>query len=842
MLLSFLFAFSQKTANYRYGLSFNSHITNLDARTSLNLNPERPFTTLNAGFSLSFELKLRKEVQTFGYIFRMVIDEKSSFDFLSNLVENEFNFVINDRLGQLVVSKSYKDKTEIVQDKWIPIKVTFFKGYTEIKIDEKKIVLNKGIDSFNPVEFYFGANKTKYFHTTEVPPIVLRNIKVVNDGKVIRHWILAKHRDNEVDDELEKDAAKVQNGIWEIDQHAKWIKLSSTQYSSPPQIAFDDNGGRVFMVADNKVFVYHVANGRLDTLKVKSGNPYLGISRQIIYNPKTDELLSYTIQDPNVYTFSFRNNSWSGSPSIQIDSRQHHNHFLDTASNTLSLMMGYAYHKYNTGLTKLNLNAAGSGWSNQIFEPHISPRYLSALGVLDKKHVLLLGGYGSKSGRQEEAPRNFYDLYKIDPLTGKNTKLWELNIDTPYIVFSNSMHVDTQKNKLFVLGYNNFNYKSKVLLYAFDIKENKTNWQTYANALPFNFLDIESYCDLFYDRQNNRLYALLSHKMAKDKYEVDLYSIAYPVFSSDEIHQEEANNRWLYIVLLLVGTSVMVYIVYLLGKKIKKKKPEENKVIEVINQGISNSIDNLTVAQPLITISLFNGFQFIGKDNVDYSIQFTPILKQMFLYFLFHTLEGAKNGVSSHELDQTFWHGMQQDKAINNRSVNVRKLRILLATLGNIEIAHKNGNWILNINEDFICDYQVVMSLLRQIEADGLYTKARIEEIIKFSKGKLLPGIENEWIDKFKSDFTSLLVKVLLFALSQHEIKTDSDLRLKVVDVILVHDSLEENAIVYKCNLLYKTGQKGLSKHAFDKYCSEYQQMLNTAPSLVYNDVIQLDL
>ncbi len=844
-VLNFLFAFSQQADDYRYGLGFNSHATNLDARTSLNLNPNRPFSKLDEGFSLSFELKLRKEVQTFGYIFRMVIDEKSSFDFLANLVENEFNFLINDRLGQLAASQRYKDNQNVVADKWIPIELRFFSSYIEINIGRKRIILKKGIESFKHLEFYFGANKTKYFHTTEVPPITLRNIKLVNEGKLARHWVLAKHRNSEVYDEVEKDMAKVENGIWEIDQHAEWKKVSTSFFTIPPQVAFDDKKGRIFMVDEDKIFIYNVVEGNIDTIKVVKGNPYWGISRQIVYDSKNDELLSYTVQSPVFYSFSFKTNSWSGTPKTYIDSRQHHNHFLDTATNTLNIMMGYAYHKYNTGQMKLGLDGNSKQWTSQSFQPNISPRYLSALGVLDKNHVLILGGYGSKSGKQEEFPHNFYDLYKIEPNTGKNVKLWELNIDTPYIVFSNSMHIDTPKNKLFVLGYNNFNYKSKAMLYGFDIQTDKPSWHTYGNALPFNFLDIESYCDLFYDKKSNRLYALMSHKVNKDKHEINIYSIAYPAFSFNEIHQKEPRyflGYTLILVILGIGLGVACVGYFLILRAKRKKITGRSKVLEKSKVSDVNHASGLATAPCTMTISLFNGFQFLGKDNIDYSIQFTPIPKQIFLYLLLHTLQGKKGGVSSHELDQTFWQGMEQDKAINNRSVNIRKLRILLASLGNIEIAHKNGNWILNINEDFVCDYQIVMSLLRQIEADGLYTKIRVEEIIELSKGKLLPGIENEWIDSFKSNFTSLLIKVLLIAIKEEEIKAETNLRLKIVEVILIHDSLEENAIIYKCNLLYKTGQKGQSKHIFDKYCTEYQQMLNASPNLVYSDIILLDL
>ncbi len=830
---------AQDTTDYQYGLSFKSHLVNLDERTSLDLSLERPLTNLTDGFSIRFEVKLRQETQTFGYIFRMVVDEESSFDLLVNLIDHKFNFVINDRLGQMVASGSYVDPQTVVHEQWIPVEIQYFFDHTEIKIGKKSLNLKKGFDSFKHVEFYFGANKTKHFHTTEVPPITLRNVQIMEDGRKIRHWILARHGNNIVQDEVVQARAEVQNAVWEIDQHAEWRKALSLPLEGQPQIAFDERNGRIFIVEKDKIFIYSVAHHKLDTLKVVAGNPYWGVSRQIVYHPKDDVLLSYTIQSPVVYSFSFKTNSWSGSPTMVVDSRWHHNHLLDTSSNTLSMFMGYGYHKYNTGFMKLRLSDENPEWRNYTFNPTIHPRYLSAFGILDETHVLLLGGYGSKSGKQEEFPHNFYDLYKIDTETGANTKLWELNIDTPYIVFSNSMHVDFQKNQLYVLGYNNFHYKSKVSLYRFNIEGQNIKWQTYGSPLAFNFRDIESYCDLFYHEESNKLYALLAYKSEKDKYEVELYSIAYPVFTLDEIDQQTKKTGlfyfWLFFAVfpILLGTAYIFY----------RKKRKKNLDIEVEPKKAEVYVveEKIEPEKEMLNIRLFNGFQFLGKDNIDYSGRFTPILKQIFLYLLLYSIKKQK-GVSSYELDKTFWQGMPQDKAINNRSVNIRKLRILLTELGNIEIAQRNGYWILNINEDFVCDYSMVVSLLQHIEKDGQYTRQRIDEIITLSQGKLLPEVEHEWIDPFKTDFSSLLVKALLSAMTDTDIKANTELRLKIAEVILIHDSLEENAITYKCNLLYKLGQKGQSKHVFDKYCAEYGQILNTSPMLNYNDIILLDL
>lgn len=41
-------------------------------------------------------------------------------------------------------------------------------------------------------------------------------------------------------------------------------------------------------------------------------------------------------------------------------------------------------------------------------------RYLSAMGIEDKDHILIMGGYGSRSGKQEESPQNYYDPLSVE--------------------------------------------------------------------------------------------------------------------------------------------------------------------------------------------------------------------------------------------------------------------------------------------------------------------------------------------------------------------------------------------------------------------------------------------
>lgn len=51
---------------YDYGLIFIAHTTNQDQRTALDLTPDASLALPDDGFSLSFDIKLRDELYTYG--------------------------------------------------------------------------------------------------------------------------------------------------------------------------------------------------------------------------------------------------------------------------------------------------------------------------------------------------------------------------------------------------------------------------------------------------------------------------------------------------------------------------------------------------------------------------------------------------------------------------------------------------------------------------------------------------------------------------------------------------------------------------------------------------------
>ena len=91
------------------------------------------------------------------------------------------------------------------------------------------------------------------------------------------------------------------------------------------------------------------------------------------------------------------------------------------------------------------------------------------MGAENEDYLLIMGGYGNQSGKQEESPGNFYDLYRLNLKTGKCAKLWEFVNDRQHFTFGNSMIIDTPSNSVYALTYNNDRYNTFVYLSRFDM-------------------------------------------------------------------------------------------------------------------------------------------------------------------------------------------------------------------------------------------------------------------------------------------------------------------------------------------------------------------------------------
>ena len=63
-------------------------------------------------------------------------------------------------------------------------------------------------------------------YQAEVAPVNLRDINIIQDGKLTREWKLWKHNDNLCYDEKEGAVARAVQPLWLIDNHIEWKTIN----------------------------------------------------------------------------------------------------------------------------------------------------------------------------------------------------------------------------------------------------------------------------------------------------------------------------------------------------------------------------------------------------------------------------------------------------------------------------------------------------------------------------------------------------------------------------------------------------------------------------------------
>jgi hypothetical protein len=812
------------------GLFFYSSEVNKDERTCLDLTPDKELV-LKEGFSLEFDIQLRREIHNFGYIFRIIGNDSLNIDFLSDLYSSEANIslvVKNQSVLQFRNSEIYPTATPS-RDMWI--KVLF-------KLDSQNDIVSISLNGIKKESIYplgdvgrfricFGNNPHNIYYTTDVAPMTVKDIRLY-DGKsnIVRYWPLERHSINCVYDECAQDKAIVFNPLWRVDSHIKWQKKKTfIRPGLHHQVAFDPKNKRIFIAKENTVLVQHMKDNHTDTIITDNGIPYNTKPDQTVYDSLRNELISYDFESNRLARFSFNTNNWDNEDNTTIEQFfMHHGRFYLAADSLLVTFGGYGFHKYYGLLQKYTTDK----WAQVDLSSSVTPRYLGSMGYLGNREFLYFGGYGNESGKQEEFPRNYYDLYRINIDNHEVTKIWELSGITSHFTNSNALIVDQKGNRFYTLSYPNKRYASVITLHEYDM--NSPQYRVVGDSIPYFFTDTESYCDLYQSLDQSELYAVVSYEKEGNS-EINIYSIAYPPLNPEEIFQEplKHSNKWTYLFFISIGFFALIY----LFSQIKKKKKTD----------CTNSHPHTIVYEKFLpekrpsSVSLLGDFQLIDKSGNDITSNLTPTGIQIFLLLLMFTIKNGR-GILGEDIKNIIWFDKDGSSARNNRNVHINKLRLILKDEG-IDIVKNEGYWTVVTDKKFFCDYERILMLIKNIESSNI-NKGQIDELLSISlKGRLLNRMQDEWLEPYQVEYSNLIIETLLKLSNRNEVKSDLMSLFKIADVILLHDNIDEDAIRLKCYALYHLGRNNQALQCYKKFVEDYQLLLATKYNTSFEELIE---
>lgn len=291
--------------------------------------------------------------------------------------------------------------------------------------------------------------------------------------------------------------------------------------------------------------------------------------------------------------------------------------------------------------------------------------------------------------------------------------------------------------------------------------------------------------------------------------------IRYPIFSR--------------ITIILMVIIILIWTYQILPFRHFRKNHLTAKKLEIIEQEDDYPEKNY--------IQLFGDFKVIDKEGSDITNQFTPKIKQLFLLILIYS-QRSKKGITTKELSEFLWPDLSYPNAKNSRGVTIRKLRLILQSLDEVEVIFNSDCWTIRFSKNIYCDYTACLKLLNETQDDH-----HIDFYLNFYKivraGEIFKGESHEWLDDFKGNIGNHIVDVLMKFIDLLNIENDHELILKLSDRILVTDPVNDQALSFKLRALVKQNKLNTARFTYEKFAALYEELYNEHLALSFEDFLK---
>lgn len=837
-----------------YGLSFSSHETILEQRTSLDLT-ESGLVCFSQQMEFSFDFAFNPNFATyFGYIFRIINDKNENIDLLYDQQKQHFLLVNKETFTDINFTI---DSNALFTD-WTRLSFTISAdGQIICKVNNKTLRTKGQPLNGKCYKIIMGANNEHNFVSRDLPPMRIRNIDISLDGKLSHRWPLDESEGVIATDKIGQKKAKASNPVWLRPLYNNWQTIRQFVIKGAPSTAFDARQEILYIVAADTLYSFSAKTNTFRATPLSRPHAPLASGNQSVFNNRTGQLLNFFRDQQELTTYDFSRNAWNEEFSKPgLTEFWQHNKFF-SSDNTLYVFGGYGQMKYKN--TFQRVNAETHRWDTvKPAGDFIAPRYLSALGTSSTGDTAyIMGGFGSNEGDQLLSPRHYYDLFRYDVRTNSIKKIYTLNEPSEQFVFGSSLVMLPDRKNFYALVFPNDRFNSQLQLIQGSI--DTPAYQLLGNTFPYSFKDTRSFADLFYAVKSQQLLSVTLFTTKENNTEVKIFSINSP----PNVVEAKANN----IVSAGRGNNYIIFIggaIVLLGIVswgiLRRKKAKTNAAApaitpapsnavatpgeipasaqpvntsaatstpamhEGVTAGIGETIDEAVFSEtPRCRVQLFGNFDVLTPEGVNITKQFTPLLKELFLLILIDSLCYNK-GVSAEKLNEILWHNKDVKDAKNNRSVNMVKLKNIFEKMGGFAISRETGAWKMEVDPALVnMDF---LEYLQLLHASGMSVQAKAGRLMKLLKpGSFLQEVHWEWLDKVKADISNFVIETLLKYSEQLTISTDAEKLITVCDSIFSFDELNEHALKLKCRSLVALGRHTLAKNTFSKFVTKYKEI-----------------
>ena len=822
-LLSF-FAPGQSVIAQIYGLKFQGQNVTLDRRTELNLTPGKFYNFKNE-FEISFDYKAiriqpNSNAGLFGYIFRIIDAENNNIDLLSKPdAQVGLNLVLGKSHAIIPISYS-----EDMIGQWVNLRIKFLLNEDKLVLytpDSSYVQENMGLERVESFKIIFGANHYNQFKNSDVPSMAIKDIVIYENDKIKYHWPLNEKNGKVATDRIKGEKAQVINPVWLVLPHQNWQKVFEDEFEGIVRVAADNGNGDIFIVGKKQLTIYSTQNNEVRKITYQNTPLFFDINYRTIFNTNDNKIYCYTVDELPFYSLDIDSGKWneSGNPVNFQTKYRHHNSFYREKDNSIYTFGGYGGHQYKNNIFKIDLTDSTKTelpTDNSIYEP----RYLSGLAELNDT-IHILGGYGSSTGNQLINPHSYFNLIAFSLKTGELVEKFEIPNLLDDMVVGNKMWIDGKTRDYYALVFGKVKFQNQLQL----IKGNlgSPEIEMVGDKIPFKFLDIRSFVNLYYMPVQDKLYTYKSY-ISDSTTQVSIYSINYPPnISLNETESTQKEKSRLILIIILTGLFIAgILVFFIIKRKILKGKLNRNTLRETMNP-FSKTQGAAAIKQNKYNLIFFGGFQIFDKYSKDITNKFSPLLKELFLLILLHTHKNDK-GISSGKIAEILWNDKSERSARNNRAVNIAKLKGILSDIGECEISKKTGYWKIDFSEaevksDYL-EFLNITSSQKHLNKEKVYHLIAITE-----KGPFLSNVDYEWLDKFKAMVSNRILDTLIEFGHSVDVKENADFIIHLADSVFNFDIVNEEAMILKCKAQNCLGKHSLAKATYEKFCEEYKIM-----------------
>ena len=804
-----------------YGMQFSAHEFSLDQRSGLDLTPGGDID-FKDNLVLEFYLRFDPDHESyFGYIFRLVLGDRN-IDLIHGIVRgnpNNFELILGDRTSRI----AFPVAIERLLNEWLHLRfeLDFKNQKITCFVQDRKITDDLvGFDNTKGFRLMFGAHSYGNYSSTDVPAMIIRDVKVKVKENLSYLWPL-----DETQGTVSHSVPAGKNGVatnpdWLLKHHNTWNKMLDMELNGTVKTTFDPRSETVYLVSSDTVYKYDVVRDSLTRITQKSPS-FIESPSEIIFDTLSHRLLLYSLDNIYLGVFNAETGEWSHiAPGIEpLTAYWHHNRLI-TSDGSLLVLGGYGYHMYKNSV--LAWNPEKSRYDSIPYKGDFYPRYLAGSGFNPNDSLFyVIGGFGSESGKQSESPDYYYEILSFSPEDSSFSSVLEFQDTEAGFCFANSVVFD-DKDNLYGLYFPKYEFNNRLQLVRIPLED--PGIIEVGNPIEYSFIDINSFADLYYSKSLDALIALSSYS-ADGSTSLSIHSIAFPPQVFTTITAAKGKNRSRMAIYFLAITVLLILTSLLFFYRRRKTAPGE-KPIDISGEPVQKQKEN--------SIFLFGGFQVLDKQGKDITGRFTPLPKKLFLYILLHSLRNAK-GVSSNALYETFWFDKSVENARNNRAVNIVKLKSLLENLESTSVSKDTGYWKFDFDSSKLhIDY---FEYLRIIRRESELTREDIVALLSMVENKpFLSNTQADWLDSFKSDISNEIIDTFLKYISNS--KDDPEFLLHLTNCIFIVDAVSEEALRVKCRLLLKQGKHSLAKSAYAKFTKDYQQLYDEEYGLSFSQVI----